>query len=223
MALKKATRATGGTAKKTVAKGSTAKKAAPKKAGTKKAPPKKAAGPKLSPAQTELLEKVAGVGEAGYLAEKKPENKSLESLLKHKLVKRGKKHPTTKNYHYSISKAGEKHLASSPAPAPPTRSTLGSCTSTRSGSAHRLRVGAVSAFHPGEEASWEELNQRRHNLIDKDMQEGLTPGEEAELRVLEEKAEGYLDLVAAEPFDIFERLKQCAARDGLTVNLDGDQ
>ncbi len=120
MALKKTT-AAAGTAKKTAAKGSTAKKAAPKKAAgtTKKAAPKKAAAPKLSPAQHDLLKKVASVSDpAGYHAEKKPENKSLESLLKHKLVKKGKKHPTTKNFHYSISKAGEKHLATTPAPTP---------------------------------------------------------------------------------------------------------
>lgn len=122
MALKKTAGATAGTAKKTAAKSGAAKKAAPKKAagaGTtakKKAAPKKAAGPKLSPAQSELLKKVSGAGEAGYHAEKKPENKSLESLLKHKLVKRGKKH-TSGNYIYSISKAGQKHLAT-PAPAP---------------------------------------------------------------------------------------------------------
>ncbi|MHB1562276.1 MAG: hypothetical protein ACYC61_32935 [Isosphaeraceae bacterium] len=113
MALKKSAGATG-TAKKTAAK-STAKKAAPKKAAAtttaKKAAPKKAAGPKLSPAQDALLKKVAGhTDPAGYHAEKKPENKSLESLLKHKLVKRGKKH-TSGHYHYTISKAGEKHLA----------------------------------------------------------------------------------------------------------------
>jgi hypothetical protein len=123
MALKKTAGETAGTAKKTAAKGAAAKKAAPKKAAgagstaTKKAAPKKAAGPKLSPAQSDLLKKVAGAGETGYHAEKKPENKSLESLLKHKLVKRGKKHPTTKNYHYAITKAGQKHLAT-PAPTP---------------------------------------------------------------------------------------------------------
>jgi hypothetical protein len=119
MALKKSAGATAGT-KKTAAKGSTAKKAAPKKAaGTaKKAAPKKVAGPKLSEPQHKLLERVgAHTDPAGYHADKKPENKSLETLLKHKLVKRGKKHPTTKNYHYTISKAGQKHLSSSPAPA----------------------------------------------------------------------------------------------------------
>ncbi len=87
--------------------------------GTGTATAKKTAGPKLSPAQHELLKKVQGVGEAGYHADKKPENKSLESLLKHKLVKKGKKHPTTGHFHYSISKAGEKHLATAPAPAAP--------------------------------------------------------------------------------------------------------
>ena len=119
MALKKTT---GTAAKKSAPKAGAAKKAAPKKAAgataTKKAAPKKkAAAPKLSPSQGELLKKVAVAGETGYHADKKPENKSLESLVKHKLVKRGKKHPATKNYHYAITKAGQKHLAT-PAPAP---------------------------------------------------------------------------------------------------------
>ena len=118
------TKKDGATAKKAAAKGSTAKKAAPKKAmaaapaAPKKAAPKKAAGPKLTPPQTEMLKKVAGhTDPAGYHADKKPENKSLETLLKHKLVKRGKKHPKSGHYHYTISKAGQKHLSSSPAPA----------------------------------------------------------------------------------------------------------
>ena len=59
-----------------------------------------------------MLKKLAGhTDPAGYHAEKKPENKSLETLLKHKLVKKGKKHPNTGHYHYTISKAGQKHLA----------------------------------------------------------------------------------------------------------------
>ena len=117
MALKKTAGAAAGT-KKTAAKASTAKKAAPKKAAgtTKKAAPKKAA-PKLSPPQSELLKKLAGLGEeASYHAEKKPENKTLEALLKHKLVKKGKKH-TSGNYQYSISKAGKKHVESGAAAA----------------------------------------------------------------------------------------------------------
>jgi hypothetical protein len=123
MALKKTA---GASAKKTATKAGAAKKAAPKKAAgataAKKAPKKKAAAPKLSPAQGELLKKVAGAGEIGYHADKKPENKSLESLVKHKLVKRGKKHPTTKNFHYAITKAGQKHLESGAAPSPSSAS-----------------------------------------------------------------------------------------------------
>ncbi len=115
---------TGTTAKKAVK--STAKKAAPKKAASaaKKVAPKKAAGPKLSPPQTEMLKKVAGITDPlGYHAEKKPENKTLETLLKHKLVKKGKKHATTGNYHYSVTKAGTKHLQTSPAPAAAPKSS----------------------------------------------------------------------------------------------------
>src|SRR5437868_5739401 len=84
----------GSSAKKASAKGTSAKQAGTKKAvgaaATKKAGPKKAAGPKLTEPQTEMLKKVYGHADpAGYRAEKKPENKTLETLLKHKLVKRG--------------------------------------------------------------------------------------------------------------------------------------
>jgi hypothetical protein len=104
----------GATAKKTAAKGSTAKKAAPKKAAgaVKKAAPKKAAGPKLTDPQHEMLKKVHGHADPGYRAEKKPENKVLEALLKHKLIKKGKKHESG-NYHFQVTKAGTKHLGSS--------------------------------------------------------------------------------------------------------------
>ena len=112
------TKKDGATAKKAAPKGSTAKKAAPKKAAVSAAPapaakkvaPKKAAGPKLTPPQTELLKKVhAHTDPAGYVAAKKPENKVLEALLKHKVIKKGKKHESG-GYHYQISNAGTKHL-----------------------------------------------------------------------------------------------------------------
>ena len=123
MAMNKTAGVTKKTAKKSVK--SVAKKAAPKKAAgaAKKAAPKKAAGPKLSPPQAEMLKKVAGIapGSLGYHAEKKPENKTLETLLKHKLVKKGKKHASG-NYHYQVTKAGQKHLAT-PAPAAATKSS----------------------------------------------------------------------------------------------------
>ena len=57
-----------------------------------------------------MLKKVAGhTDPAGYLAAKKPENKVLEALLKHKVIKKGKKHEKG-GYHYQISNAGTKHL-----------------------------------------------------------------------------------------------------------------
>ncbi len=127
MALKKSAESAG-TAKKAAPKKAAVaetatKKAAPKKAAaaapatTKKAAPKKAAAPKLSEPQHLMLKRVMEAGETGYHAEKKPENKTLETLLKHKLVKKGKKHESG-NYHYAISKAGQKHLETAPAPTP---------------------------------------------------------------------------------------------------------
>ena len=120
MALKKTAGATAGTAKKTAAKG-TAKTAAPEEGcgrnRDQEGGPQEGRRPQALPAPDELLKKLAGhTDPAGYHAEKKPENKSLETLLKHKLVKKGKKHPKSGHYHYTISKAGQKHLASTPAP-----------------------------------------------------------------------------------------------------------
>jgi hypothetical protein len=99
------------------------KKAAPTKAKpspvSKKATPalaskkvaiKKAAGPKLTDPQQNMLKKVvAHEGSLGYHPAK-VENKVLETLLKHKLVKKGKKNPETKLFHYQVSTIGKKHL-----------------------------------------------------------------------------------------------------------------
>lgn len=82
-----------------------AKAAAPKSA----APKKKAAPVKLTDKQADLLKKVHGAGESGYPASK-AEGKGLESLQTKKLVKRGAKNKESGNYHYSVSKAGAKHL-----------------------------------------------------------------------------------------------------------------
>jgi hypothetical protein len=81
------------------------------KAAPKKVAAKKPAAPKLTDPQSDLLKKVAAHADpTGYHAEKKPENKTLEALLKHKLVKKGKKNSTSGNYHYMVSTAGKKHL-----------------------------------------------------------------------------------------------------------------
>ncbi len=119
-----------------VKEGSAQKTAAPaKKAAPKKAAPATAAAPAPAPApqkaaiapkaavkkpaikltvpQHELLKKIAAITDpTGYHTDKKPELKVLETLLKHKLVKTGKKHTETKLFHHMISTAGKKHLES---------------------------------------------------------------------------------------------------------------
>ena len=108
--------------KKVAPKATAAKKAAPKKskpatkkvapkATTKKATPKKAAGPKLTPPQINMLEAIAKVTEPqGFVAAKKPDQKTVDTLLKHKLIKKGKKDDKTKNFFVMISLAGKKFL-----------------------------------------------------------------------------------------------------------------
>ncbi|MGA7500197.1 MAG: hypothetical protein WBX00_25990 [Isosphaeraceae bacterium] len=111
--------------KKAAPKAAAAKKAAPKskttvkkvasKAAVKKAPPKKAAGPKLTPPQITMLQAIAKVAEPqGFVAAKKPDQKTVDALLKHKLVKKDDK---TKNFFVMISLAGKKFLGAKPAAA----------------------------------------------------------------------------------------------------------
>ena len=102
-------------------------KAASKKAATlnkampapasKKAVIKKAVGPKLTAPQHELLKRIVANKDAkGYHTAKKPEHRTLETLLKHKVVKKGPKHPETKLFHYQISTIGKKYLESGAVP-----------------------------------------------------------------------------------------------------------
>ncbi len=118
----------GAAAKKATPKATAAKKAAPKKTkpakkaapkgAVKKAAPKKVAAPKLSPTQHDLLKMISNAT-TPYLAEKKPDQKVVEALLKRKLVKKtGKKDEKTKTFHVALSQAGEKFLKSSSAPSP---------------------------------------------------------------------------------------------------------
>jgi hypothetical protein len=109
--------------KKVAPKATAAKKAASKskpaaKTTVKKAPPKKAAGPKLTPPQITMLEAIAKVAEPqGFVAAKKPDQKTVDALLKHKLVKKGKKDDKTKNFFVMISLAGKKFLGTKSAAA----------------------------------------------------------------------------------------------------------
>lgn len=113
---KAATKKTATATKKAPAvKAATASKSGTPKAGAagKKAAPKKAAAIKLTDRQLELLKTVHGTKEAGYLADKKAEAKALESLATKKLIKKGAKDKTSGHVRYHVSKAGEKHVASS--------------------------------------------------------------------------------------------------------------
>ncbi len=65
--------------------------------------------------------------------------------------------------------------------------------------------------------TWQQLNQRRLTLIDKDMGRGLSPSEEKELEDLEKWAEDYMATAFPISFEIIDRLKECAERDGLIV------
>jgi hypothetical protein len=94
----------------TASKAQTPKAAPP---STKKAAVKKAAPPvKLTERQLEFLKMIHGVTE-GYLTAKKAEQKTLETLLDKKLIKKGAKDKASGHFRYTVSKAGEKHLSTS--------------------------------------------------------------------------------------------------------------
>ena len=83
--------------------------AAPKKAA---AAPKKAAAPvKLTDRQLEFLKNIKGAAEPGFMTAKKAEQKTLETLLDKKLIKKGAKDKASGHFRYTVSKAGEKHLS----------------------------------------------------------------------------------------------------------------
>jgi RNA polymerase primary sigma factor len=84
--------------------------AAPKKAAS--AAPKKTAAPlKLTEKQLEFLKQIKGAAESGYMTAKKAEQKTIESLLDKKLIKKGAKDKASGSFRYTVSKAGEKHLS----------------------------------------------------------------------------------------------------------------
>ena len=82
-------------------------KVAPKKGAAKKA----AAPVKLSASQDELLKKIGGATDAGYTLEKKAEQRSIDSLLEKKLIKKGAKDKASGVIRYHISSSGKKHIS----------------------------------------------------------------------------------------------------------------
>jgi hypothetical protein len=99
-------------AAETAAKGGAAKDASPKKAAASVGGgAKKGAAPvKLNDKQRELLGKVKEAGESGYAIGQKIEQRTINALQERKLIKRGAKNKETGNYHYLLTKLGEKNL-----------------------------------------------------------------------------------------------------------------
>jgi hypothetical protein len=90
-------------------------KASPAPKKTVAAAPKKAPAPvKLTERQLEFLKLIHGASESGYMTAKKAEQKTLETLLDKKLIKKGAKDKASGSFRYTVSKAGEKHLTNSP-------------------------------------------------------------------------------------------------------------
>ena len=112
-AASKAKEAKPAVATETAVKAETSKAAvAPTKAV--KAAPKKAAAPvKLTEKQLEFLKQIQSAKE-GYSTAKKAEQKTLDTLLDKKLIKKGAKDKASGNFRYTVSKAGEKHLSTTP-------------------------------------------------------------------------------------------------------------
>jgi hypothetical protein len=100
-------------AAETATKGGTPKGASPKQAAAPKAggAKKGAAVVKLNDKQRELLGKVKEAGETGYAIGQKIEQRTINALQERKLIKRGTKNKDTGNYHYLLTKLGEKHHA----------------------------------------------------------------------------------------------------------------
>ncbi|HEX8199643.1 MAG TPA: hypothetical protein VF590_04095 [Isosphaeraceae bacterium] len=98
----------------TAAKSGAPQGKAPKEAAasTKGGASKKAAAApiKLNDKQRELLGKVKEAGESGYAIGQKIEQRTITALQERKLIKRGAKNKETGNYHYLLTKLGEKQL-----------------------------------------------------------------------------------------------------------------
>jgi len=82
-------------------------KAAPAKAAAKKA----AAPIKLGTSQADLLKKIGETGETGYPVVKKAEQRTIDSLLEKKMIKKGAKDKVSGSIRYHISSAGKKHTS----------------------------------------------------------------------------------------------------------------
>jgi hypothetical protein len=83
-----------------------------------------------------------------------------------------------------------------------------------------IRSEAMHVVPRDTEARWKQLNERRLRLIDKDIGRVLTEEEKEELIELEKKAGEYMNRFTPLPFGIIDRIKACAAKEGLNVSVD---
>jgi hypothetical protein len=103
-----------------VASGTAPKAGTPEPSATQATPPrpataKAAAAPvKLTERQLEFLKMIHGTKEPGFLVGRKADQRTIDALMDRKLIKKGAKDRESGNFRYSVSKAGEKHLTSSP-------------------------------------------------------------------------------------------------------------
>ncbi len=103
-----------------VASGTAPKAGTPKPSATQATPPrpataKSAAVPvKLTERQLEFLKMIHGTKEPGFLVGRKADQRTIDALIDRKLIKKGAKDRESGNFRYSVSRAGEKHLTSSP-------------------------------------------------------------------------------------------------------------
>jgi hypothetical protein len=99
-------------AKKTTQKSGTTAAAGAKKKAAKKAP-----AVKLTDKQRDLLQRVSGGGATGFTAANAAEQRQLDALQQKKLIKKGAKDKASGKVPFSVTKAGEKALATAPASA----------------------------------------------------------------------------------------------------------
>jgi hypothetical protein len=82
-------------------------------------------------------------------------------------------------------------------------------------------TATTSALPPDDTAQRARTNQRRIELINKELDVGLTPAEAAELQQLQAAIDLYLQTHLPLPMDVLQQLQDAARREGLLNDLLG--
>jgi DNA-binding transcriptional ArsR family regulator len=160
---------------------------------------------------------------AAHLGKIQPATSQHLALLRHSELIKPRREGVRKIY--SLTQSGQKiarFIETLMAPSAPRAASLKGRANVTN--APRKVVGQTLGssrirFKSSDPGEWEALNRRRLHLIDKEVEKGLTGPEEAELHILQGKADAYLDLIAPLPFEIFDRLRESAKKDGLDVSF----